>query len=111
VLLHTLFRKASCVIRDQLIKDENMPLDVSENLAQLKVSELIYLKALPRFRQMIERGQVRVTFPDHRKVRHYCKHYLEQLSSFATLIENDSSSIRVLVLYSVIFCCSFTPQV
>mmetsp|Transcript_2051 Transcript_2051/g.3703 ORF Transcript_2051/g.3703 Transcript_2051/m.3703 type:complete len:569 (-) Transcript_2051:1898-3604(-) len=58
---------SSCVIRDQLIKDENMPLDVSENLAQFKVSELIYLKALPRFRQMIERGQVRVTFPDHKK--------------------------------------------
>ena len=78
------------------MKDENnMPLDVSEDLAQLKVAELIYLKALPRFREMIERGQVRVTFPDHKKVRHHFKH-----STWSKTAIYISSIIQWLIFHS-----------
>jgi len=57
---------ATCVVREELEASQGF---VSEETVLEAMANHLYDNALPLFRDMIERGRVRVTAPDHAKVR------------------------------------------
>ena len=57
---------ASCEVREELEASRGF---VSEKTVNEVISDHIYGNSLHLFRNMIERGMVRVTFPNHAKVR------------------------------------------
>lgn len=59
---------ASCEVRELLLADEHDE-EITEEISRLVALEMIYNNSLPLFRQMADRGQVRVGFPNHEKYK------------------------------------------